>query len=656
MAAQDPSNEPALIYGKIVELPAGTVSPPQELAQVLNQLFAGVTGPRGMSLNAYARKIFESQGSVSRWLNGHRTPPARFVQQLMRDFEKETGNVIPDEVRAHIQALHVRAIEADNPFRAKEQEYLYQLHDAQERSEEAEATIRVLRSRVVNLEREVDERQLEIDRMATRAATTVSEYEDRIERLERERDVLADDLTRMRRSVERYEAEQERARAESKQLEDALDRLQRTMELAGGAEPADREEPDAGPIRRPAVWGRPMPGRNKYFTGRTVNLRRLRRHLSSAGGTVVLHGIGGVGKTQLAIEYAWRYQSSYDLVWWISADQPPLIGPAIAGMAPDLELPDARAAGIEETARRVKEALSIGEPYRRWLLIVDNAIDPQSLGDLIPRGPGHVIITSRNARWNGSVSAENIDVFTREDSLAFLRRRWSREAGRDAGRLAEMLDDLPLALEQAAALQNMTGMQIDEYLQLLGEQTGELLHLAKSHDYPHSMTAAFTLSIHQLAETSPHAAKILQCCAFFGPDPIPRAVFRPFWGISDQLGEVLSDPGRLSGSLSTLQRRGLIAVDSAAGTIQVHRLVQALVRDGTPAELRDAYRRDARLLVAGSVPSSPEDAGTWATYRELIPHAEHCGLAEGTTPLERAATCDIARFLYLTGDYRTAHD
>src|SRR5215204_1927017 len=175
-------------------------------------------------------------------------------------------------------------------------------------------------------------------------------------------------------------------------------------------------------------------------------------------------GLGGVGKTQLAVEYAYRHAWDYQVVWWIPADQPVLVRSALAALAPRLGLTGIAPERVEDAVRAVLESLRRGDPYSRWLLIFDNADQPETIRDLMPNGPGDVLVTSRNHRWQSLVDTVEVDVFTRRESLEFLKRRVPGGDERGSGRLAEELGDLPLALEQAGALQAETGMSAAEYL------------------------------------------------------------------------------------------------------------------------------------------------------------------------------------------------
>ncbi|PZS22593.1 MAG: cytochrome C [Pseudonocardiales bacterium] len=402
------------------------------------------------------------------------------------------------------------------------------------------------------------------------------------------------------------------------------------------------------------MWGR-VPQRNKNFTGREGLLRRLREGISTDVTAVVphaLHGLGGVGKTQLAIEYAHRYQSDYDVVWWIPADQPHLVRFSLAALAPHLDLPPATAAGIEDAATAVLDSLRRGDPYGRWLLIFDNADQPEAINDIIPRGSGHVLITSRNHRWQAVVDTVLVDVFDREESVAFLNKRVANAISEpDAIQLAEELGDLPLALEQAGALQAETGMSVDEYLRLLNEQTSELLAENKPSEYPVSMTAAWKLSVSKLNEQLPEAVDLLRCCAFFGAEPIPRDLFiRTIQDVQPQLGGLLAKPILLTKAIRELGRFALARIDAVSRTIQVHRLIQALLREELSPEQQCLFRHDVHLLLAAAAPKNPDDNAQWPLYAELAAHVVPSGLDECQDPTVRRLALDIARYLYQSGD------
>ncbi|TDD73446.1 tetratricopeptide repeat protein [Actinomadura darangshiensis] len=419
-------------------------------------------------------------------------------------------------------------------------------------------------------------------------------------------------------------------------------------------------QPDPSPVaeRIPQVWGK-VPPRNKNFTGRAELLTRLREGLDSRVTAVVphaLHGLGGVGKTQMAVEYAYRYRSDYDLVWWIPADQPVLVRSSLASLAQPLGLPSASVSGVEDAANAVLDALRRGEPHANWLLIFDNADEPEELTDILPQGSGHVLITSRNHRWAGIVDAVRIDVFPREESVEFLTRRIPKGISpKDADRLAEELGDLPLALEQAAALHVETGIAVSEYLQLLTQRTSQLLSQGKPTEYPASMTAAWGLSVASLEEKLPEALDLLRYCAFFGPEPIPRDAFRRVVsGLSPRLNDLLADPIRLGRAIGELGRFALARLDFPARTIQVHRLIQALVRDELPEAEQGRLRHEVHLLLAGYTPLDPNDAGNWNTYLAVLGHIGPAEVAQCQDQRVRELALNMVTYLYASADYASA--
>jgi hypothetical protein len=458
----------------------------------------------------------------------------------------------------------------------------------------------------------------------------------------------------------------------------------------------------------PEVWGR-VPPRNKNFTGREQLLRQLASSLASDVTAVVdvtsvpdnsdvpstlptaLHGLGGVGKTQVAVEYAYRYQSNYDVVWWIPADQPVLMRSSLAALAPRLGLPPATATGIEDAATAVLEALRRGRPYDRWLLIFDNADEPDDIRAILPHGPrqGHVLITSRNHLWQNLVGAVPVNVFDREESKAFLIKRVPRiAADPQVDLLADQLGDLPLALEQAAAVQAESGMSIQEYLRLFKEETAKLLAEGKPSNYPVSMTVAWSMSVSQLKERLPEAVELLRCCAFFGPEPIPRDVLVPLapefqdpaaavryppvksdqpgvlpqsgppgeMVLDEKLDRLLNDAILLSNAIGELGRYALVKIDQKSRTIQVHRLVQALLRGELPPSERSRIRHMTHLLLANAAPTGtpPDMRPNWPRFEELLGHAEPSRLVRCPHRAVRSFCLDIVRFLYTSGDPKAA--
>lgn len=419
--------------------------------------------------------------------------------------------------------------------------------------------------------------------------------------------------------------------------------------------------PDSQPWSTARIWVG-VPPRNKNFTGRTEILEQLRHRPAESGPAVLLskpslpralQGLGGVGKTQVATEYAHRFASDYDLVCWIRADQTPLVRAALAALAVPLGLPAPSDSGIDLTTRAVLDALRRGEPYSRWLLVFDNADQPEELQPFIPAGPGDVLITSRNQRWGPVVETIPLDVFERTESVQFLLKRVpKRLTEADGERLADNLGDLPLALEQAGAVLFESGMSADVYLRLLQERVTEILGQGTPLEYPTSMTAAWQISVAQLRQQSPQALELLRCCAFLGPEPIPRELFK----ISSEesltgVGALISDPIELSSAISVLGRFALVKMDGPY--ITVHRLIQALLRaEIAPAEQRK-YRQDAHSILAVGAPGNPSDPKTWPQYRDLVAHVgspttdlPHCQMNT-----HRAFALDVVRYLYVSGDF-----
>jgi TIR domain/Tetratricopeptide repeat/NB-ARC domain/CobQ/CobB/MinD/ParA nucleotide binding domain len=412
----------------------------------------------------------------------------------------------------------------------------------------------------------------------------------------------------------------------------------------------------------PPVWR--VPTRNASFTGRNEILEHLHDQLIGASTAVVLpvalHGLGGVGKTQVAQEYAHRFMADYDVVWWVPAEQRDLINPNLADLAPVLGIRPADSTA--ETADLVREALRRGRPYDRWLLIFDNADEPGDVKDFFPGGPGHVVVTSRNPAWSQVAEPLAIDVFSRPESLAYLQRRVRSLSEDDAKLVAEELGDLPLAIEQAGAWLAATGMAAADYVAELQDRFAETMELVQPDNYPRSVAVTYRLSFERLQQQSPAAARLLELCACFAPDPISLSLLS-----SDEMIKALIPYDRrlraarsvLGLLITDITRFSLAKVDRDVGSnsIQVHRLIQAAIRDQMPSdEYREAAKHEVHAVLAGARPRQGEtdDPVNWPRYDLIWPHLNQSEVWNCDDEEARQLLIDRVRYLWKRGDYESA--
>ncbi|MER5787167.1 FxSxx-COOH system tetratricopeptide repeat protein [Streptomyces sp. NPDC001980] len=424
--------------------------------------------------------------------------------------------------------------------------------------------------------------------------------------------------------------------------------------VPGPAEPPSRHTvPQRASV--PVVWGN-VPPNNPNFTGREELLAQVHEQLLTGDTSAVLphtlHGMGGVGKSQIAIEYVYRHSSEYDVIWWIPSEQPTMILTALTELAHRLGLNVGTEANRAVPA--VREALRRGEPYDRWLLVFDNAENVEAVRPYFPTGgTGKILITSRNQEWDRVARTLSVDVFTREESKALLRRRARDLSDSDADLLAEELGDLPLAIEQAAAWQAVTGMAVDEYLGLIREKIAELmLELVPSPDYPMSVAAAWDVSLRQLEQRNPAALQLLQVCSFFAPEPISRSLFNNSRStIAPELDEALRHPIRLGRAIREINVYALARIEHRHDTIQLHRLVQAVLVNRMSPQQQAEMRHGAHLLLADANPNSPGSRELWPRYQQLLPHIIVSRAVECDSPWVRGLIRDVVEFLYIWGDH-----
>jgi tetratricopeptide (TPR) repeat protein len=416
----------------------------------------------------------------------------------------------------------------------------------------------------------------------------------------------------------------------------------------------------------PEVWGG-VPRRNPRFTGRIEVMDRLRDQLQEAppGAKVVtLLGMSGVGKSQIAAEYAYRYASEYDVVWWVSAEDRASLRERLADLAPAFQL-GAEASSYGERIRTALEALRKGRPYNRWLMIFDGCDEPDILVDLLPSGAGDVIITSRNRDWAvRNAQLVEVPVYTRRESVIFIRRRALRLGAEEAEQLAGALGDFPLALDQTAGWLADSPMTVPAYLELLKRRLDAPDMLRVSEEFPTPFPQSIAILLNSIREEFPDARALLRLCVFFAPGRVPLRLLRqiPATDLPEEYTGLMNDQVRWNAALNKLVQFSVAGLEysehsvDAGGsveTVQLHNMVYEVVRQDVAPDDAVQLQRAVRRVLAKADPGGPEEPRNWPRYAELIPHLAPSGALTSSNPEIQNFVLRCLRFLNFSGEYRT---
>lgn len=356
------------------------------------------------------------------------------------------------------------------------------------------------------------------------------------------------------------------------------------------------------------------PPRDLAFTGRAHGLAALRASLHdpahpAAGRHVVIHGLGGIGKSTMATEYLYQYADDYAGIWWAHASQRPLLVESLAALGARL---DPRFAVSPDQEKAAAAAVARLPSYAKPLLLIyDDVESPDAVRDLIPSTGAHVIITSRWADWSGRAEPLRLDIFDQAIAVEFLQKRAGRNDPEGAKRLAAALGGLPLALDHAGAYCRLTASSFDSYLQHIDAR---IARAPKGVAYPTSIAATFGLAIEAATKQHAAAATLLGALAYLAPDKIPLTL----------AAATIPDEEDRADAVAALYAVSLIehVNDDGETMLMVHPLVQAAMRSklADHGEAQATLDRITAQLARKFPAAATTEPKTWSTCGALLPH------------------------------------
>lgn len=392
----------------------------------------------------------------------------------------------------------------------------------------------------------------------------------------------------------------------------------------------------------------PLFGREELFAGLDA---RLADGDGAEPRTVVLSGLGGAGKTSVAVEYAYLHRSEVRVAWQFDCEDPATLPDQFAELADRLDVRDLLA--TRDWVGAVKGVLA--DYPSGWLLIFDNVEDPDTVRAFLPTaGAGRVLITSRNQLWSPG-QVVNVPVLSTDVAAEFLVKATSDPDRQAASQIAEKLGGLPMALEQAAAYIRESVDNLAGYLALFRQRRPELLARGGPTEYK-TVASTWALAFDRVQDTA-GAVGMLRLLAFCAPEAVPLRLLLHRPELVEQLGQevapmlvpLLKDPLAVGDAIRALRRYSLINPHDDR-SVSMHRLVQDVTIDQVPDGLADQWQQAAAALIEAAMPEDSRQPQTWPEFRKLRPHADKA-LSAGSSGMEQIAT-----YLGNSGSYADARD
>jgi tetratricopeptide (TPR) repeat protein len=361
-----------------------------------------------------------------------------------------------------------------------------------------------------------------------------------------------------------------------------------------------------------------VPNPSRYFKGRDPDLDNLWQTFSSTNCTSqvqVITGMGGMGKTQLAIQYAHLHKQDYRLIRWLRAESPVTLAEDFATLAIGLNLPEKDADDQNIRINAVKRSLSL---QNGWLLIFDNA---QNLKDIEPyllyQASGHILVTSqKQSEWRSRTVVFPLSKLSLNDAIAFLLEQTGQKDTYAAHELAQKLDGLPLALAQASAYIDRTSCTIQAYLNLYQTCQTQLLNLGFIEtDYNLTVATTWQLAFEKISANFPAAVKLLNMCAFLDPDNIPEVLFLQ----QTEDVQIFTSPLEFDEAIATLRDYSLI--ERGEDLLSIHRLVQTVTINRMSKSIQEELVESLLHQLKKYLTFDYYDKNIWAIFKRYLPHA-----------------------------------